>query len=1475
MASAQSAGPSQPGKHEYLGAPGLDFETWETSKTDGMDWARLPLGEKIMSRRLTFALAVSLPLCVLLLLAGNLCGQAAASSAREQQLARPAKQSVPMGPVVRSPVAASVPATSVGARLTFVPGLVLGEIGACCSNPIPNSPVPVDSTDLGWSPVLISYPYFVGGFPYLVGGFGFALDQSGNLYYASDLGVIGAIPSSTESRLPGVTNPDPSMAYWIAGLKLASDGVGTGGIYAGLHYVKTDSQDNIYFSDSDPNNYYQSTSLNSILEINAQTGVVTTYAGSSAGTAGYTGDGGLASSATLNEPWGFFIDAANNMFIADNGNAVVRRVDGQTGIITTVAGGGQSLADDIPAASASINPNDVYVDKSGNLYIMDGTDNVLRVVYNSGTIPGLAAGNLTAGNIYTVAGTYGVQCSASALLPCGDGGSAQQALFYHPYSITGDAAGDIYIADTYDYVYREINTSGTINTIIGSPTGVNCFTNGYNCNYAIGIPSSQESIGTAWGIALAPDGTLYAGDAGPNISPSDGGIWQISTAASAVDLGDTQLLGTTSTQLFTVSNTGDQPLDFAGITISDPSFVQQLTGTNDCTSTQILASGASCNFQVVFTPVAAQAYAATASFADNSTNATSGQNVISLSGTGVTAGGTKTQNIAFAPLANVTYGSLPVTLNATSDSGLPVTFFRVSGPAQLVGSQLAITGAGTVNVTAYQFGDTNYAPAAPVTHSFTVAPVPLTVTANSLSRQYGQPNPMLTYSSNGFVNGDSQTSLSGSPLLSTAATQTSSVGTYPISITQGTLVSPNYAFAFVNGILTIAGGVSQGITFPSLSNVTYGVAPFTLPATADSNLPITYTVTGPATVSGSTLTVTGAGSVTVTAHQDGNADYAGATPVSQSFTVAQAPLNVTATNTSRPYDTANVLTYSITGFVNGDTKAVVSGVPTLSTTATLTSPPGTYPISITLNTLLATNYNFILTGGTLTVTTNSQTITLPQLSAVYGASPFLVGGTTTSGLPITYSVTGPAKVSGSILTITGVGTVEVTANQTGNSDYLAAPTVTTSFTVTPATLTATAMNASRQYGAANPPLTYSISGFVNGDTQSVVSGAPTLSTTATTTSPTGTYPIGITPGSLAAPSYRFAVVNGTLTVTADTQTITFPTLSNTIYGTAPIPLAATSTAGLPVSYTVTGPAALSGSTLTITGAGLVIVAANQAGNAQYAAAATVTQSFTSAPAVLTVTAANATRSVGAANPTFTDSISGFVDGDTPSVVSGAPSLTTTAAASSPDGTYPIDASYGTLSAANYTFTFVNGTLTVTGGAFSLGAMSGGSASATVIPGQSANYNLQLTGNGFTGTVSLACSGAPAQATCTVSPSSVTLTDTTQSSPYTVTVTTAEGAASAQLKGVPARNSRPGSGLPVGVPVSLGVLGMLGLAGIRRNWRARFLACTVVLVLASALSACGGSSSSSISGTQPGSYTLTVTATSGTTSQTQPLSLVIQ
>jgi hypothetical protein len=245
-------------------------------------------------------------------------------------------------------------------------------------------------------------------------------------------------------------------------------------------------------------------------------------------------------------------------------------------------------------------------------------------------------------------------------------------------------------------------------------------------------------------------------------------------------------------------------------------------------------------------------------------------------------------------------------------------------------------------------------------------------------------------------------------------------------------------------------------------------------------------------------------------------------------------------------------------------------------------------------------------------------------------------------------------------------------------------------------LIATADSKSRTYGVTNPVLTVSYSGFVNGETTNILTGAPVLSTPATTNSPVGQYAITITPGTLNAPNYTLAFTNGTLTVGKATLTVSADNKSRVYGATNPV---------FTVSYSgfVNGdaPTVLSGSpTLSTTATtnspvGQYGISVSQGTLSAFNYAFSFTNGvLTVGQATLNVTANNTNRLYGATNPIFTVSYSGFANGDTTSVLTGAPVLSTTATTNSPVGPYTITITPGTLAAANYAFNFSNGALTV-------------------------------------------------------------------------------------------------------------------------------------------------------------------------------------
>jgi hypothetical protein len=187
---------------------------------------------------------------------------------------------------------------------------------------------------------------------------------------------------------------------------------------------------------------------------------------------------------------------------------------------------------------------------------------------------------------------------------------------------------------------------------------------------------------------------------------------------------------------------------------------------------------------------------------------------------------------------------------------------------------------------------------------------------------------------------------------------------------------------------------------------------------------------------------------------------------------------------------------------------------------------------------------------TLTQTQQPQTISFSNPGTqTYGGMPITLTATASSGLPVSYSVvSGPAMVSSNVLSIQGAGSVTVEADQAGNSEWLPAPPVQNAFAVNPATLTVTADNKTATEGDGLPTFTATYSGFVNGDNQGVLSGAPNFSTDAPSGPPVGTWNIFVTQGTLAATNYVFTFVNGTLTVNPAVAQLTAPAKSTMLSG---------------------------------------------------------------------------------------------------------------------------------------------------------------------------------------------------------------------------------------------------------------------------------------------------------------------------------------
>jgi len=485
----------------------------------------------------------------------------------------------------------------------------------------------------------------------------------------------------------------------LAGTISTIAGGGTGGdgglaanaTLAGPFAIAEDPAGNYYYIVDQANNR--------IRRVSRTSGIITTVAGN--GTVGYSGDLGAATSATFNVPTSVVIDSANNMYIADSNNLVIRRVDGGSGIITTYAGNGNSCfpttsacGDGGPATSATFaEPLSLALDSAGNLYIADYFGHRIRKV------------DATTHNISTVAGTGNEGKK-------GDGGLATQAYLDHPAGVAVDSQGRIYISDQYNNRIRRVDTNGIINPFAlntaaklagnGGPAlngsmwnpmivvldpSNNLFISGGNDNVVQRVSAATGIYSTVAGNPSKASVGGFSGDGGPatsarmaNVGSSVDGQGNLYIAdqgnnriryvlltpaatapTSPLNFGSVPLNTTSVAKTATFKSVGGGDVNLTGISISGTGAAQ-FAQTNTCGSLPALLSPyQQCTVSVTFTPNTYGKKTATLNFTDNITG---GPQTVNLSGSGpdfsisasptsftVTRGQSGSSTITLAPIA--------------------------------------------------------------------------------------------------------------------------------------------------------------------------------------------------------------------------------------------------------------------------------------------------------------------------------------------------------------------------------------------------------------------------------------------------------------------------------------------------------------------------------------------------------------------------------------------------------------------------------------------------------------------------------------------------------------------------------------------------------------------------------------------------------------------------------------------------------
>jgi hypothetical protein len=391
------------------------------------------------------------------------------------------------------------------------------------------------------------------------------------------------------------------------------------------------------FVDGSGNIFIADTKNHVIREVVAATGNIQTVAGNA--TPGFSGDTSFAVQAQLSSPTGVFVDATGNIYIADTGNHVIREVTIADGKINTIAGNhatgpGYSGDNGAPTSAQLHSPGDVFLDSFGNIFIADTANNVIREVV------------FATGKIQTIAGNFALGAGYS-----GDNGVPTSAQLNGPAGIMVDASSDIFIADTNNHVIREIVAStGKIQTVAGNHIA------GFSGD---GGAATSAKLDFPTDIALDRLGGIFIADSANNRVRDVTGIVPVATAS--VSTGtlnfNNQVIGTPSaTQSVTLTNTGASPLAIFNITITGTNS-GDFGQTNNCGGT--VPVGNSCTITVTFTPAASGARSATLTLADS---APTSPQIITLTGTGVSA-------VVLSP----TGLSFPLQINNTSSTSQAIT----------------------------------------------------------------------------------------------------------------------------------------------------------------------------------------------------------------------------------------------------------------------------------------------------------------------------------------------------------------------------------------------------------------------------------------------------------------------------------------------------------------------------------------------------------------------------------------------------------------------------------------------------------------------------------------------------------------------------------------------------------------------------------------------------------------------------------
>ncbi len=656
----------------------------------------------------------------------------------------------------------------------------------------------------------------------------------------------------------------------------------------------------------------------------------------------------------------------------------------------------------------------------------------------------------------------------------------------------------------------------------------------------------------------------------------------------------------------------------------------------------------------------------------------------------------RTQTITFDSIPGKTYEDPPFTLPQKTDEGLTISYTSTNtSVATVSGNTVTIKKPGTTEIIASQAGDATRYPAAEVSQTLVVKKATQYITFGTLNNKtYGDAPFALNEVSSKNLPIKYESSDTAVASINGNMVTIKKPGTTTITASQ----SGNAYYLPADSVSQsfTVNKANQSINFPSINSMPYGSTDLSLAELTDKGEPITYVssdTTVATIIDNHVVHIIGAGTSNISASQAGNDYFNPAQTITQVLMVTKA--NQVINFPAIPACTFGQDTFSLVATINSGLEIVFesSNEAVATVSGRVVTIVGAGQCFITASAPGNKNY--------YTATSVEQALIVNKAQPViefatiegehtYGDDPITLIASSNNG-EVLFTSSNPSKlfIFGGNAIIQGAGTFTITASLDEDANHLAAS-ASQVITVNKANLTVAADNLSRTYGDANPDLTYAISGFVNGDTNLDLTSTISISTTATSTSAVGTYEIS--PVATVDDNYSITCRKGVLTI--EKAPLAISTQATREYGENNPDFEYTYTGfknnetsnvltTLPQAYTTAKRTSSVGTyPVYISGA----AATNY--NISYETSSLIVEQ-----ASLTITALDATRKRLQPNPEFQLSIVGFKLNDSISSLEQLPTIQCAADINSPAGTYPIIL-LNDGHATNYSYTLVNGTLTV-------------------------------------------------------------------------------------------------------------------------------------------------------------------------------------